>query len=773
MCANQYIMNRIVRGKEEAGGWGFDGFVSSDCDSVQTMEGPGCPDPDGGFDPAKAGCTTWPGHHYSMSTAHTVSDALRGGTDTNCGYASYRYSGMKAFDEQLTDTPLIDQSVRRTMKAIFQLGLFDPPDAPGQWTHGTFNDVGTTEHKQLALEAAQQSLVLLQNPAKVLPLPRGKRIVVLGPHFNATSQLLGNYRGDVCWNPGNGGDSGAEPCMVSLMQAITAENQGGETVGDGVLYHIDNLNTDNFTRAIALAKTADLIVLALGLSSNNDDDGGAYADWGGGGGEGEGTDRSSTWSRWTKDPSQALGLPGAQEALFGNISAIGKPTAVVLINGGQVAVDTIAASNASLIEAFYPGQSGAAAIASVLFGTHNPSGKLDQTIYAKSFATEVKWWDTRLRPHAESLGRTHMFYTGQPLYKFGFGLSYSTFELSWSSSSSSSSSAAAAAAVAAAPTVTLSLDSPDFATEFQAQSFSLTVQNTGKLYGRETVMAYWMPPSTVADQLQQQLFNFSSHWLEPGATTSPVTVQLPPAVELASVDEFGDRLLHPGTYTVQLTRGYGAVLNATVVLTGSAPKLLRSFPRQWGVGSQMALDWCVEQGLDVTPHSERDLAKQWRHAAKAKGQGGKLIFMSSDREELCLTAEPLVGHGQATLQLCSPVGLASQLWSFGASGLSAHNGDGKQWWLRGPALGSGSNFTTLWSRLRVPLQLSAAPSSAASEVFHWQAPDAANGFIALSLDGGGSLDKTESLGKPGAPWGMSGDKRLCLTAQSNTVADAP
>jgi hypothetical protein len=87
----------------------------------------------------------------------------------------------------------------------------------------------------------------------------------------------------------------------------------------------------------------------------------------------------------------------AQEELFGNISLLGKPTAVVLLNGGQVAVDTIAASNASLVEAFYPGQSGAAAIASVLFGDFNPCGKLDQTIYAKSFATEVKWWDTRLQ----------------------------------------------------------------------------------------------------------------------------------------------------------------------------------------------------------------------------------------------------------------------------------------------------------------------------------------------------------------------------------------
>jgi beta-D-xylosidase 4 len=288
---------------------------------------------------------------------------------------------------------------------------------------------------------------------------------------------------------------------------------------------------------------------------------------------------------------------------------LGKPTAVVLINGGQVAVDTIAASNASLVEAFYPGQAGAAAIASVLFGDFNPCGKLDQTIYAKSFATEVKWWDTRLRPHAESLGRTHMFYTGEPLYPFGHGLSYTEFDLQWAGSDSYSGGrqqeqeeerGMEEEVVVAPPTVTFSLDSAGFSDEFVKHSFTAKVRNTGKLYGRESVLAYWVPQSP-ANLLKQQLFNFSGHWLEPGATAT-VVVQLPPPVELASITEEGDRVIQPGTYTVRLSRGHGVELNATVVLTGK-PKLLRKWPRQWSEGSQMAMDWCVEQGLDVTPHT--------------------------------------------------------------------------------------------------------------------------------------------------------------------------
>lgn len=164
-----------------------------------------------------------------------------------------------------------------------------------------------------------------------------------GPHFNATSQLLGNYRGAVCeaspGNPNPGGDTAAEPCMQSLLQAISKANVGGTTTGMGVLYGVDNKNTSNFTQAIALAQSADIVIMALGLSSGNEpDDAIPASNWGGGGGEGEGTDRSGSY--------QTLGLPGAQEELFDAIAATGKPVAVVLINGGQVAVDSIAASNA-------------------------------------------------------------------------------------------------------------------------------------------------------------------------------------------------------------------------------------------------------------------------------------------------------------------------------------------------------------------------------------------------------------------------------------------
>lgn len=121
--------------------------------------------------------------------------------------------------------------------------------------------------------------------------------------------------------------------------------------------------------------------------------------------------------------------------------------------------------------------------------------------------------------------------TGKPLYRFGHGLSYTEFELSWS-------------AAAPPPTVTVDLDSPHFISDFEGKSFAAEVKNVGKIYGRETVLAYWSPNSAT-DLLKQQLFNFSGHWLEPGASAK-VMVELPHPVDLASITEDGDRVIRPG-----------------------------------------------------------------------------------------------------------------------------------------------------------------------------------------------------------------------------------
>ena len=186
-----------------------------------------------------------------------------------------------------------------------------------------------------------------------------------------------------------------------------------------------------------------------------------------------------------------------------------------------------------------------------------------------------------------------------------------------------------------------------------------------------------------------------------------------------------------GSYSIRMSRGHGLELNANVVLAG-APKLLRRWPRAYVIGSQVALDMCVEQGLDVTPHTECEPAKKWRYSAS----NGSLVHGSG----LCLEGRA----NQAVLAACAPS--PAQKWTFSDKGLAAGTT-----YLGGPPQASASNYSTMWPRLRVPLQMMA------SSGWQWHY-SAAEGIVKLL----NSPPLTEEAG--------SKDMRLCLTAQSNTAS---
>jgi len=474
MCANGFILNQVVRQD-----WNWSGFVISDCDAINTMmeaecelqprNNVTCPGGGGRF-----------GHGYSLGGPEAVRDGLRGGCDANCG-DPYSANGMQGLAQGLYDESMLDVSVGRQLRAQIKMGLFDPLENQ-PWAHLSWKDVGTKAHKQLALEAARQSIVLLdagtQNTpggGAILPLQKGLKIAVTGVHYNATASLLGNYRGAVCASPSGGGDSHREPCMVSLNQQIAKLNLGGSVAAVAGVHDTNNMSTAGFGAAVAAAKASDVVVYACGLDSGSvDGPGGQGGDGAGGGGnEGEGTDRhflqvDACASRFLLKiaclllksllTALFLQLPGAQGALFKvrehssamelfgphvaissvmirssncagalfkALQATGKPIVVVLVNGGtvsidgiqasdashlhnpatatchahsapryrltsvtfplvastQVSIDGIAASDAAVLEVFYPGQAGAQAIAEILFGDTNPSGKLDATIY--------------------------------------------------------------------------------------------------------------------------------------------------------------------------------------------------------------------------------------------------------------------------------------------------------------------------------------------------------------------------------------------------------
>ena len=630
----------------------------SDCDAVKTMMVRGEP----GANPSY-------GHAYSLNGAMAVQDGVRAGCDSNCG-DPYHVSGAEAIDKGLVTEAMLNASVRRLLRPMFQLGLFDPPGNQS-YTHYNWSHVGTAAHQQLALEAAQQSLVLLQNPAGratmaeavatetktsgggdgtpgsagkgILPLAKGRKVLVAGPLYDATTVLQGNY-------------NGAASPMQPLWKWIANASGAATTTTSAAVHDPCSNDTSGIDAVVAATKGVESVVLVLGACLDH---------------EGEGRDR------------KFLHLPGAQRELYTKVAAAIKAAGntaelvVVLIMGGPVSIDEIKSDgSAAVIQAGFPGQSGGQAITQALFGDINPSGKLTTTIYKEAYVQgepilgKMPWMDSQIRPHAGfpaypgfpagtvTEGRTHMYYTGTPLFGFGFGLSYTSFSLDWENSNSPSGPlaasaaaaplaalSAAASALAASPStnapapsaVTVAL--ANIKEELPAVSFNITVTNTGGTAGKETVMAFWSPPAEVDALLKQELFDFQGVYLEPGASET-LTIHLPkdPA-KIATVTEDGDRVFLAGAYRVTFSRGHGVVLTTTVNVvdsdsrlgvgegegksegglskTRTPPVVLSEFPSRFVEGHEVGIEACLEGTSDVVSHTESFLVDYKRFTLDA------------------------------------------------------------------------------------------------------------------------------------------------------------
>ena len=231
------------------------------------------------------------------------------------------------------------------------------------------------------------------------------------------------------------------------------------------------MDESGFSEAVAAAKQADQVVMFLG----ND-----------GSVEGEGHDRYH------------VVLPGAQQALFDKVYAVNQNVVVVLFNGGAIAVDAIKSSNAAIVEAWYPGYFGAKSIARTLFGRLNRWGKLPITIYSQKDADAFDMLDFDM---TKAPGRTYRYFTGKPLFTFGFGLSYTTFKLQ-------------AHNTTLLPVEMTPGDSP--------RTVTINVTNVGGVSGDEVVMAYLRPSEDTVPQhepaatLKRQLWDFRRVTLAPG-----------------------------------------------------------------------------------------------------------------------------------------------------------------------------------------------------------------------------------------------------------------
>jgi hypothetical protein len=347
-----------------------------------------------------------------------VAQAVKAGCDYNCGsyYSAHLASALALGKVTVED---VDRSTSRLLKKCFQLGLFDPVNMVPYARYGR-EQLDSVNSRQLALEGATQSIVLLKNdptsqlaqlptaaaaaaaPTPLLPLAASTKVAVIGPHFNASDAMLSNYKGS--------------NNVVYRHTPLTAITKRGNVVGSAPGSALSGADESGFPAAKEAATNADIALVFLGLHPqwfDADPDGDAR--------EGEDLDRFN------------ITLPDIQLKLLQAISGTGTPVVLVLINGGQVAIPWAKEHVPAVVEAFYPGQFGGDAIASVLYGDISPSGRLPYTMYDADFtARRPSIGDLSLSANG---GITYQHYTGVPLWSFGWGLSYTTFRISWAAGS--------------------------------------------------------------------------------------------------------------------------------------------------------------------------------------------------------------------------------------------------------------------------------------------------------------------------------------------------
>jgi len=408
-------------------------------------------------------------HHYTNNTDDTIEATLAAGMDTDCGGFMKAAAMTTAYGVPRL-AALADRALRNLFTVQFRLG-FGTPDTVVPFAQLGQEVVNTPAHQALALSAAQQSLVLLKNEgADKLPWTAkpGMKVAVIGREANATTNMQGNY-------------FGTAPFLVSPIEGISK-------MVTTVTCDMSDLNACD-----SVIASADAVVMVMGLNSE-----GAHPS-----DEAEGHDRTS------------LLYPGMQNDFINHVAATAKkPIAVVTMGGGPVDV-TLVKNNSnigSLMWCGYPGQSGGTAIADAIFGKTNTFGKLTLTWYPEEFTNQVTIFDMGMRPNKTSgnPGRSYRFYTGTPVYAFGSGLSFTSFDTKMVAST-----VPAVFSTVVSEYTMLKKDTTHVAT------ISTTVTNTGDREGDQVVQIFASPPNAgVNGAPLQNLIAFDRIHLEKGESTT-------------------------------------------------------------------------------------------------------------------------------------------------------------------------------------------------------------------------------------------------------------
>jgi len=459
-CGSGKLMIDILRND-----WGFTGYVTSDCGAIDDF---------------------YRNHKTHPNAASAAADAVFHGTDIDCGNEAYL--GLKeAVEEGLITEAQIDVSLTRLMIIRMRLGMFDPADkVPFSTIDATALEAPA--HKDLSLKMAQQSMVLLKNNG-LLPIQKEtlKKVAIVGPNAHDPEVQLGNY-------------NGFPSRIITPLDGIKEElGENIEIYTDSVIGYFGK--TPDFASTINNVKDADLIIYVGGISPRI-----------------EGEEMDVDVDGFYRGDRTSIMLPKVQTDLMKALKSTGKPVVFVMMTGSSIAMSWEAENIDAILNSWYAGEFAGKAIADILFGNYNPSGRLPVTFYASdNDLPDFEDYDMS--------NRTYKYFKGNALYPFGYGLSYTDFAYEW-----------------------VNTPKAEYK-ENEKIECTINIKNTGKMCGDEVAQIYIKYPQNGTGLPLKELRSFERKHIHEGET-GEIKVSIPIA-QLAKWDETaGKEIVPKGTYSL-------------------------------------------------------------------------------------------------------------------------------------------------------------------------------------------------------------------------------